>query len=54
MPDEVKAEPAARLRDSAVRGQLDQVGGLLLVQVVTRCSKSNALKLKRKPRNSTT
>ena len=34
MADEVDAEPAARLRDTAVRGQLDQVGGLVLVEVV--------------------
>ena len=35
MADEVDAEPAAGLGDPAVRRQLDEVGGLLLVQVVS-------------------
>ena len=35
MPDEVDAEPAAGLGDPAVGGQLDQVGGLVLVEVVS-------------------
>ena len=34
--DEVAAERAPRLGDPAVRGELDQVGGLLLVEVVRR------------------
>ena len=54
--DEVPAERAARLLDPPVGGELDQVAGLVLVQVVvldrpsftaaavTRSSKSSALK----------
>jgi hypothetical protein len=34
MADEIKAKPAARLGDPTVRGQLDQVGGLVLVKVI--------------------
>ena len=36
MADEVAAEPAARLLDTAVRGELDQVGRLVVVQLVAR------------------
>ena len=36
MPDEVAAEPAARIGDAAVGRQLDEVGGLLVVEVVGR------------------
>ena len=34
MTDEVDAQPTARLRDPPVCGQLDEVGRLVLVQVV--------------------
>src|ERR1700745_1113815 len=34
MAEKVEPEPAARLRDPAVRGQLHQVSGLVLVEVV--------------------
>ena len=34
MPDEVTAEVALRVADHSVRGQLDEVGGLVLVELV--------------------
>ena len=36
MADEVRPERAARLRDPAVRGELDEVRDLVLVEVVRR------------------
>ena len=36
MPDEIEAEPAPRVDDAAVGDELDEIGGLLLVDVVGR------------------
>ena len=63
--NEIAAERAPGVLDRVPLDELDQVGRLVVVELVparrpsltaaavTRCSKSSALKLKRKPRNST-
>ena len=49
MADEVDAEPALRLDDAAVGDELDEIGGLVLVEVVRvderelDCSSGDAL-----------